>query len=170
MIRFVFVCAVLALSCLPQCIAAETLVVVVRHAEKATDEGRDPTLTAAGAQRAQRLADALKHFRLDAVFATQYQRTQLSAAVAAKVAGPAPVIIAASAAVETDARDLATLIRTQYAGKSILVVGHSNTVPAIVAALSSMPAAAMEDDEYDRFTLIAIPDGEGVPRVVVSRY
>lgn len=148
---------------------ADTMVVVVRHAEKATDDPRDPGLSAAGAARAQALANALRHLALDAVLVSQFRRTQLTAAPAAAEAGIQPIEMAASAATVADAEAIAARILRDFPGGTVLVVGHSNTVPAIVAALSGHPPVDMADDEYDRFTLVSV-GANGGRRVVVSRY
>ena len=84
----------LALSAiLPPAVGAEetatvsgATVIVVRHAEK-IDDSRDPALSEAGVERAEALAEALAHAGLDAAYASQYQRTRLTAMPAAQAAG-----------------------------------------------------------------------------------
>ena len=147
-----------------------TVVVVVRHAEKATDDPRDPVLTPAGEARAQSLARRLAGAGLDAAYATQYRRTQLSAAPAAAQAGLAVTVRPVDAAnAATYGPDLARDLRALPAGSTALVVGHSNTVPAIVAAISGQPAPEMPETEYDRYTVIVL-DADGKARVFVSTY
>lgn len=148
---------------------ADTLVVVVRHAEKSADDPRDPSLSDAGAARAQSLAGALRHVPLDAVFVSPFRRTQLTASPAAVQSSLQAIELPASSAVAADAEALATRILTDFRGKSVLIVGHSNTVPEIVAALSGLPPMPMGDDEYDRFTTILI-SASGARRVRVTRY
>ena len=150
--------------------APATVVVVVRHAEKATDDPRDPTLSEAGAARAQALARRLDSAGLDAAYATQYRRTQLTAAPAAKQAGiPVQVRPADAANATRYGPDLARDLRALPAGSTALVVGHSNTVPGIVAAISGQPAVAMPETEYDRYTVIVL-DPDGTTRVFTSTY
>ena len=147
-----------------------TVVVVVRHAEKATDDPRDPSLTPAGTARAQTLAQRLEGAGLDAVYATQYRRTQLTAAPAAKQAGLDVTVRPADAAnAASYAPDLARDLRALPAGSTALVVGHSNTVPGIVSAISGQPAAPMPETEYDRYTVIVL-DADGRARVFTSTY
>lgn len=147
-----------------------TVVVVVRHAEKATDDPRDPTLTAAGEARAQALARRLEPTGLDVVYATQYRRTQLTAAPAAAQAGHDVTVRPVDAAnAATYGADLALALRALPAGSTALVVGHSNTVPGIVAALSGEAAPEMLETEYDRYTVIVL-DADGKARVFVSTY
>ena len=59
--------------------ASATTIVVVRHAEKSTDDPRDPSLSAAGQQRAQDLRIALKDAGVSDVYVTQYKRTRQTA-------------------------------------------------------------------------------------------
>ena len=54
-----------------------TVVVVVRHAEKATDDPRDPSLSEAGLARAEALAAKLAAGSLDAAYSTQFNKEQL---------------------------------------------------------------------------------------------
>ena len=149
---------------------ATVVVVVVRHAEKATDDPRDPSLSAAGEMRAKALADRLDQTGLDAAYATQYRRTQLTAAPAAAKAGIEVTVRPADAAnAATYGPDLARDLRALPPGSTALVVGHSNTVPGIVSAISGQPAADMPETEYDRYTVIVL-DADGKARVFVSTY
>ena len=65
--------------------------------------------------------------------------------------------------------DLARDLRALPTGSTALVVGHSNTVPGIVAAISGQPAPDMPETEYDRYTVIVL-DADGKARVFVSTY
>ncbi|PRH81837.1 SixA phosphatase family protein [Arenimonas caeni] len=145
------------------------VVVVVRHAEKA-DDSRDPPLAQAGEARADALAATLAGTKLDLAVSTQFRRTRQTAAPAAAAAGievGERPIDAANAA--TYAGELARELRALPPGSTALVVGHSNTVPGIVEALSGQPAAPMPETEYDRYTVVVL-DADGTARVITSRY
>ena len=146
------------------------VVVVVRHAEKAADDPRDPSLSAAGEARAQALAATLAGAGLDAAYATQYRRTRLTAAPAAAAAGVEVQVrpIDASNAASYDA-DLARELRALPPGSTVLVVGHSNTVPGLVQALGGEAPRPMPESEFDRYSVVVVPR-VGEPRVLVSRY
>jgi broad specificity phosphatase PhoE len=131
--------------------------VVVRHAEKADDGSRDPPLSAAGETRAKALAQRLAHSGLVAVYATPFRRTQQTAQIVATSAG-LPVTTYSG---DTAAADFAGSLRARYRQGTVLVVGHSNTVPGIVASLCSCRIAALGDDAYDGIYTIRIgPDGK----------
>lgn len=151
--------------------AKVTTIVVVRHAEKATDDPRNPTLSHAGQDRAQDLAEALDGAGLSAVYVTEFRRTQLTAAPAAQRFGLTPEIRpAASQETPAYAKALATRILSKNAGKSVLVVGHSNTVPEIVKALSGRTVPEIDEPtEFDRLYVIEVPKS-GTARVIAARY
>jgi broad specificity phosphatase PhoE len=147
-----------------------TTIVVVRHAEKSTDDPKDPSLSPAGQQRAQDLRTALKDAGVTDVYVTQYKRTRQTAEPLAEASGISTIerpINATNSA--TYARDLAHEILTRSAGKSVLVVGHSNTVPDIVKALSGSAVPAITDAEYDHIFVVTIP-ATGSPRVMQVRF
>ena len=149
---------------------AGTTVVVVRHAEKSTDDPKDPSLSAIGQQRARELSAALKGAGVTDIYVTQYKRTRQTAEPLAQASGISilerPINATNSA---TYAQDLAHEILTRSAGKSVLVVGHSNTVPDIVKALSGSDVPPIMDAEYDRIFIVTIP-GVGSPRVMQVRF
>lgn len=129
--------------------------IVVRHAEKAIDDPRDPTLTSAGVARAERLARRLHRAPLVAVYATPLRRAQATAAPTARDHRlPVTTYDATSAA------EFARGLRARHAAGTVLVVGHSNTVPAIAQALCDCAIAPIADSEYGRrISLHVRPDG-----------
>lgn len=139
-----------------------TRVVVVRHAEKA-DDGRDPELSAAGRARAEALAHALADLRLHAVFTSQYRRTAQTVAAVCAAQELAPVAVDAA-----DVAGLAGRIRGDHAGRTVLVCGHSNTVPALLAALGVKDPPTLGDGDYDRMFVLLLDAGE--PHLLPLRY
>ncbi len=142
--------------------ASATTYVIVRHAEKAGDAGADPALTPKGQRRSQRLALMLRSMKLDAVLSTDYQRTRETAAPSAAQAG-----------VELDLYDprkpgeLLTGLAERFEGASVLIVGHSNTVPDLVRRLGGeAPSGDLADDEYDNVFIVTVL-GDG--RVLTHR-
>ena len=144
-------------------------VYVVRHAEKSAEPGADPALSAAGQARAQALADSLKSAGVDAVITTQFKRTANTGAVVAQAAKLTPVVVGASADVRTHAAEVAAAVRRQPAGSTVLVVGHSNTVPAIIAALGGPRLPDLCDAEYDNLFKLTVPPS-GAATMERSRY
>lgn len=126
--------------------------IVVRHAEKGTDDARNPSLSEAGQARAQRLAALLSDEPVHAAYATAYRRTHQTAQ---PVAADHSVRITTYDA-QMPAPQLAEQLRALNKTGTVLVVGHSNTVPDIVGALSGHPVSAMGDDEFDRLYRVRI--------------
>jgi broad specificity phosphatase PhoE len=137
--------------------ADSTMVIVVRHAEKATDAGDDPPLSPAGEARAQLLArmfgDGAAPGHIDAIYVSPALRNRSTAAPLAAKLGLQPVVAPAR-----DARSLARRILREHPGGRILVIGHADTVPDIVASLAgvkNLPPIA--DTEYGTLYIVTVP-------------
>jgi broad specificity phosphatase PhoE len=141
--------------------AQATTVVLVRHAERAAPTG-DPGLTAAGEARAQALADALRHFRLDGIVVTQYRRTQETAAPAAAARGLVPVVVPTWYSLPAHADSIAAAVRRFPPRSAVLVVGHSNTLGLIIAALGGPATGDLCDAEYATMFVMTLAE-DGAP-------
>ena len=131
--------------------SAEPLVVIVRHAEKAASGGNDPDLAPAGRARADALARMLKDSGVTTVFASEFKRTQETAAPTAKSTGVAPTIV--------PAKDIAALVSKLHQLKgNALVVAHSDTIPNIAKALGIDTPIQIPDDDYTELLVVALGD------------
>lgn len=133
----------------------QTTFIVVRHAEKSAGEPVDPPLDANGQARAQALAQALSKVPLQAVYSTPTRRTRETAA---------PVAAAKALEVrdydpELAPSELATMLHIRHAGDTVLLVGHSDTVPGIVTALCACPVEPMTEEDYGDLFLVRIAAG-----------
>jgi phosphohistidine phosphatase SixA len=137
-------------------------VYLVRHAERAADHPSDPTLTPAGSARAALLDRMLQDVRLVSVLSTDYRRTQLTARPVADSHG-LPV-----ETYEPRGPGLESLLeRLRSTPGHHLVVGHSNTTPAVVEALGGDPVSAIEEDEYDRLYVVVLVGSEVVSSALI---
>ena len=143
---------------------ATTTVLLVRHAEKAAEPANDPLLTAVGETRARDLLDAIRDANVSAIITTQYARTRATAQPTASALGITPQLVSAQAT----ATETAAAIR-QHAGQTVLVVGHSNTIPAIIEALGAKRPPAICDAVYDNLFIVTI-DASGKAGVVRAKY
>lgn len=138
--------------------AGSTTVIVIRHGEKDLSVSvTDPPLSPAGEARAALLArmfgDANGIGRVDAIYVTPALRNRLTAAPLAARLG-----ISATVAPADDPQGLARRALREHAGGRVLIVGHSDTVPRIVAALSDNPKIPeIGDQEYGTMYIIAVP-------------
>lgn len=93
----------------------------IRHAEKA-DSSQNPDLSAAGLIRAEKWKAILEDLPLDAIYTTDYKRTFQTINFIASSRKLTPTIY------NPKTVDAALLVKTNK-GKSVLVVGHSNSIP-----------------------------------------
>ena len=141
-------------------IAAElpTTVIAVRHAEKAAGQGKDPHLTEAGRARAAALADLLpESAAIGALYSSEFHRTRETLAPLAERTGLA---IRTVPAAETDDRLSVDFLRAEHPGRIVVVAGHSNTIPALVEALTGVPTPELDESVYDALWVVSLhPDG-----------
>lgn len=130
--------------------------VIVRHAEKVLDGSADPALTAAGQLRARAIAEWLADSDVVAVYSTDTRRTRATAEPTARSHG-LPVVLYDSGQ-PPDA--FTARLRHAHPAGTVLVVGHSNTAPAIAAALCGCEVKPMTEEEYDRRMTVHI-EGDG---------
>ena len=165
-VRMTAASAALMLLAAASLAAQATTVIVVRHAEKAATPADDPPLTSVGETRASALWDALKDAGVNAIITTQFVRTRATAQPTATALRLSPEVIHASGA--RHAQDVAAAIR-KHAGHTVLVVGHSNTVPGIIEALGAPKPAAICDSEYDNLYIVTLSEA-GKAGVVRSKF
>lgn len=143
-----------------------TVVVIVRHAEKAAQPANDPPLTATGVERAEALATLLKDANVGAVLHTPTARTRDTALPVARQFGLTPEILPLGP-MSTHAKGVAEAV-LKHAGKTVVVVGHSNTIMNYIAALGGPQRAELCDHQYDGLYTVVIAHGES--RLIEGRY
>lgn len=137
--------------------------ILVRHAEK--DYGDDPILTPDGEARAEKLKMMLERVELDAVYSTNTKRTMSTARPSAEFHD-----LKIREYQALDLNTLASLLKSRHRGETVLVVGHSNTTPALASLLD-------KEEDYPRFSeldytnyyIVTIPP-KGRTRVLKMRF
>lgn len=128
-----------------------TNIYLVRHAEK--EAGRDPQLTEAGKKRAGDLLHILKDKKIKRIYVTNYRRSWMTADSLRIQLGIDTIGYTA----DTTGMGLLTRIKenNDY-GNTILVIGHTNTVPRLIRALGfeEFPEQDLPDEEFDNLYLI----------------
>ncbi|MEO5509047.1 MAG: phosphoglycerate mutase family protein, partial [Longimicrobiales bacterium] len=141
----------------------------VRHAEAAGGDPRDPTLSPAGQERAQALLKAMGGAGVAAVFTSQYNRTKQTGEVVATASGTTVTVVPVNrVSLDADADALIARIVHDYAGRTVLVVGHSNTVPVMVKMATGIVVDPIAETQFDRLFVVTIADGAG--RVIQTKY
>lgn len=147
--------------------APGTIVYLVRHGEKdPTPDLADPSLTPAGEKRAVALRNTLDQRQIAAIFTTNTRRTRATVAPLATAVQLPPSVYDARRQ-----RGLAEQIRREYMGKTVVVVGHSNTLLPLLDELGApRPVAEIADDEYDYLFEVHLPRDQRPPTVTVRYY
>lgn len=138
--------------------ATSTTVVLVRHAEKEVGAISDAPLSPEGEQRADRLAnmfgDTQKFGRLQKIYVTNTRRTQQTALRLSQRLGITSEVVDA----KIESAELAKRVLDENRGGRVLIVGHSNTVPELVKALSGADAVPpIGEEEYDTMYVVTVP-------------
>ncbi|MDR5590809.1 phosphoglycerate mutase family protein [Christiangramia sp. SM2212] len=164
-----FLSLILSFSTNPEQIVPEpqkdtiTTYYLIRHAEKdrSDSENHDPNLTDEGLKRAENWAQALKDIDLDAVYSTTYNRTMQTAKPAADMKS-----------LEIQNYDANKLFDAEFkkatSGKTVLVVGHSNTTPQFAnAILGEKKYENIDDSENGALFIVQIlEDGSKISQVI----
>ena len=143
------------------------IVVLVRHAERSDAPAGDVTLSESGQSRADELAAALAEARIDTIVTTQFRRTRDTAAPLAKALNLTLKIVEAGR--DTAAHVNAVVAAVKAGGTAVLVVGHSNTVPAIITALGGPAMDDLCEFEYSNLFTLALTPGQPA-RLVHGHY
>lgn len=136
---------------------ATTTIIFVRHAEKEAMPADDPELSEAGRRRVaeltRQMVDADVVAGVDAIYSTPYKRTLQTAQPLAEALN-----LPINRYDPSDNEAVLKRILKNHKGKIILVVGHSNTIPGMIADLgASKNVPPIDDEEYDNLYLISIP-------------
>ena len=135
---------------------AESMVVIVRHAEKAIGETDDPPLSDAGRARAETLSRMLRDSEISAIF----KRTKETAAPTAIALKITPTVVRA-----TEIATLADKLRELHG--NALVVAHGNTIPDLIKTLGIDVPVNIPENDYDHFLIVAVGSQ---PRLLRWRY
>ena len=139
-----FICTAVFVALAAQLAAAEPVIFLARHAEKAdaAADPKNPDLSSTGRTRAEALGRMLRDAGVVAIFASEYARTQQTAEEVRRGSGAAITTV--------PAKDVATLIDKLKAVKgNAVVIGHSNTLPEIIKALGVDKPVTIDESEYD---------------------
>jgi len=149
----------LLLSMLVTTATAESTIFIVRHGERA-DSSNDSDLSAAGRARAEALAKMLSDAKITAIYATEFKRTQQTAAPLAKALG---ITVTTVQLKDKDA----LVAKLRALNGNALVVGHGNTIPDLVKALGISEPINIGENDYDNLFEIVL---EEKPKLIRLHY
>jgi len=138
--------------------ATTTTIVLVRHAEKQVGAIDDAPLTPQGELRATRLAqmfgDAESFGRIGRIYVSDTRRSQQTAAGVAQRLDLKPIVVDG----KSSAAEFARRVLRENRGARAMIVGHSNTVPALVAKLAGAEnVPVIGDEEFDTLYVVTVP-------------
>lgn len=135
--------------------AAQESVMLIRHAEK--EAGADPHLTESGRDRARRWAEMMRDSGISAVITSNFQRTRETGGIIAEALG-----IERSEVEANDVAGLLDILGFDHEDDRVLIVGHTNTIPAIISGLGVADTVTIgEDDFANLFVVTPIAGGGG---------
>ena len=130
-----------------------TTIYLIRHAEK-TDASPDTELSEAGKARAQKWKGYFSDKGITAIYSTPYKRTN---ATGEPLATANKINITPYSPSELDLKTIAE----KHTGKSVLIVGHSNTIPKYVnKLLQENKYPDMDENEFGYLYIVTIKGSE----------
>jgi broad specificity phosphatase PhoE len=146
-----------------------TVVFLVRHGEKSEQAGDDPPLSDAGRARAAALEAALRDAQVTRVITTQWHRTQETAAPVAQLAHLRPIVV------PVDLNNISAYIgavadSVRHHGGVTLVVGHQNTVPALLTALGGPAVPEICAGDYGDLYVLVLADPPSLPSLTHAMF
>lgn len=163
--------AILILAGLADAARGQTAILLVRHAEKATDANEPGVpLSAAGRDRAERLAEILGRTTIVGIYATETDRARQTAAPLARAR---KLEIRAYAPRDANGKPAPHLLldrlKKDAPSGMVFVVGHSNTVPEILAALGHPEKVEIPSTQFDDL-FVVVPREGAAPTVLRLKY
>ena len=162
LMKYLFLAVVAILACAAN---AQETVILVRHAELQSSPMSGPKqvpLSEAGSDRARRLADLLKDSGIDAIYVTDFVRTQKTAEPLAQALHKQLTVIP-----KGDPRPLLERLRASPDAHTVLLVGHSDTLPGLLKTLGYPGEVKIED--YGNI-FVVMQKREGAPGFLRLRY
>lgn len=143
-----------------------TTFILIRHAEKdLTQSTSDPELSAEGRNRVTRLVDVLKKTDIHAIYSTPFKRTQQTVEPLASAKGLKVMPYQANKMDEID-----NMLKL-HAGGTVLLSGHSNTVPMIINYLMGEEKYKILDDgDYGNIIIVSVTERGKNAKVIWLRY
>ncbi|WP_421877231.1 histidine phosphatase family protein [Marinoscillum sp.] len=140
-----------------QMYAQQTTFILMRHAEKVADGTKDPGLTEEGTARSMRLKEMLSEQPVAAIFSTPYQRTKLTVTPLAEAKGVSLQVY------QPFQEGFLEQLMAAYPGQTVVVSGHSNTIPMLVNKLiGEEKYEQLDESDYNDLYIVTVDQlGEG---------
>ena len=150
-------------------------VVLIRHAEREDEPRQDPPLSKLGVARAEALARLLSTAGIKAIFTSQYARTKQTAEPLATKLGltVTPFTLKTNPANPRQIAEESTAEVTnkilEHAGQSVLVIGHSNSIPDVIKMFGGDVVPTIDEKKFDDLFIVTVY-AKGKAKVVQLKY
>jgi broad specificity phosphatase PhoE len=150
-------------------------VFLIRHAEREAEPKQDPPLTKDGVARSQTLARLLGNAGIKAIFTSQFNRTKQTAEPLATKLGltATPFTLKLNPSNPRQIAEESTAEVTnkilEHAGQSVLVVGHSNSIPDVIKMLGGDVVPTIDERKFDDLFIVNVY-AKGKAKVVQLKY
>lgn len=148
--RFPFLVFLVAMAATPPT-SAQDAAYVIRHTEKELS-GDDPAITEEGKARASAWAEMLAHVGLDVVFTSDAKRTQQTGAIIAEKLG-----LPLSSVNRADTAGLIDALSFDHEEDTVLVVGHTETIPGILENLGAFEDIDISQTDFANLFILLQP-------------
>ena len=148
-------------------VSAQQAVILVRHAElqgAAMAEPKHLPLSEAGEVRAKRLASILKDSGVGAIYVTDFVRTNKTAEPLSRDLNKELTVLP-----KGDPREFVERLRKNHAEQTVLLVGHTDTLPGLMKTLGHPVDIKIEPQDYNNI-FVVIPKSDGAPTFLRLRY
>jgi len=150
-------------------------VFLIRHAEREDEPRQDPPLRKDGVARSQALARLLGTAGIKAIFTSQYTRTKQTAEPLATKLGinVTPFTLKSNPSNPRQIAEESTAEVTnkilEHAGESVLVIGHSNSIPDVIKMLGGDFIPTIDERKFDDLFIVNVY-AKGKAKVVQLKY
>ena len=141
-----------------------TTVLLIRHGERSalTPTPPDPPLTAAGKARALTLRHVLGAAGIKDIYRSHFLRAQQTAQPLATQLALTPLVLDDAASIKAD-------ILAHHAGHTVLMIGHSNTVPELIQQLGAGTLPVIDESVFDNLFVVKLL-GSGTASLTHLKY
>ena len=128
-----------------------TTVILIRHAERQNPGSTkpDPRLNAAGKARAKKLIHVIGPSGVKAIYHSHFARSRETARPLATHLELSPIVMDEPPQIKSD-------ILSHHGGQTVLVVGHSDTIPDLINRLGAGSVPAIDDNEFDNLFIVKV--------------
>jgi len=128
-----------------------TTVILIRHGERnvPTPANPDPHLNAAGKARAKSLIHVFGQSGIKAIYRSHFARSK-------ETAQPLATHLGLSAIEMDEGMQIKNDILSNHTGQTVLVIGHSDTVPDVINRLGAGNLPIINDSEFDNLFVVKV--------------